>query len=119
MVSARIKVTRTITVRVKVRDLGRTGRLVVGAGEDGWGRNYFVSKTRRGTRVQYQTVSEVQVYPKEKCRGAKVAWGARRNVVRLRVSRSCADIQDMGIVNGLVLRSGGAVDRLGKVWFRP
>ncbi|MGN0064260.1 MAG: hypothetical protein ACI379_08450 [Nocardioides sp.] len=107
------------TVRFKVRSLPATGKIAVGAGLSGWGVNYFVTKTRRGTKVWSQTISEVEVYPKERCRTAKVSWNRRTDTVLLRLGHACTGSTAGGgsIINGIQFRSGGQKDLAGKIYW--
>lgn len=108
-------------VRFKVRDLGRTGSFVLGAGLSGWGVNWYVVKRRHGYTVKHQTISEVTVYPKKRCGAARVTWSAGKNVVSATLPHSCTGSTAGGgsIINGLTFRSGGASDRMGKVFYQP
>ena len=109
------------TVKFRVRDLPRDGSFVLGAGLSGWGVNYFVTRTRGATVVKAQTVSEVEVYPKETCTTATVRWQLAKNQVKARFPYACTGDSPNGgsIINGIDFRRGSLKDRMGKVFYRP
>jgi hypothetical protein len=110
---------RSFGLVLRLRDLKRTGTFVVGAGLGGWGVNYRVVKTAKGYRVSSQTISEVQVYPAKPCSTARVAWNAKRNVVRATLPYACTGNSGDPIMNGVDFHAGRATDRIGKVFYRP
>ncbi|GAB3653673.1 hypothetical protein GCM10027596_04410 [Nocardioides korecus] len=114
--------TSTIDVIVRVRDLRSTGRLVIGSGLAGWGSNYVVTRTSRGTTKQVHTYSEVTDFGAGPCPGIRVSWSAARNVVSLRLPVSCmghADTSDEIVVNGADRSRSGRRDRIGRVFYSP
>ena len=106
-------------LRLKVRDLKRTGSFVLGAGLGGWGVNYRVVKTAKGYKVTSRTISEVQVYPAKPCTTARVAWNAKKNFIQARFPFACSGNSGDSIMNGVDFKAGRAKDRIGRVYYRP
>lgn len=110
---------KAFNVRLKVRDLKRTGWFVFGAGLGGWGVNYRVVKAKNGYRVTSRTISEVEVYPAKPCPSASVVWNAKKNFVQARLPYACTGNGGDPIMNGVDFHAKRATDRMGKVFYRP
>lgn len=119
LLHAKVKIgKKAFRISFRVRNLKRDGSFVLGAGVGGWGANYFVRKRAHKITIREQTVSEVQVYPKNKCPGSRVTWNARTNVVHARFMYACAGWNDY-VIDGIDFHSRGATDHLGKVYYKP
>ena len=120
LLSAKVRAgKKAFVISFRVRNLKKTGSFVLGAGVGGWGANYIVHKRKRKIVVKEQTISEVQVYKKVSCHGAKVRWNARTNVVHARFPYKCSGSRGDYVINGIDFHSRGATDHLGKVYYRP
>ncbi|GAB2970525.1 hypothetical protein [Nocardioides montaniterrae] len=107
------------SLRMRIRALPRSGHFVLGAGLAGWGWNYTVDHKPGSTVVRANAISEVDVYPKVRCRGAHVRWDRSTDVVTAFFPLCGGSKGDGSIVDGVDFRSGDAHDRSGKVFYKP
>jgi hypothetical protein len=115
--------TKTINVRIRVRNLFKTGRVTIGAGVSGWGYNYIIAKGKHSVTKRVHGYSEVDDLGSHPCPGIRVSWRPVSNIIVAHLPISCtgsrAFSEDDVRFGGVDFRRSGHLDRVGSVYYHP